>query len=379
MKYTNGESGIYFDNSATTHPKPRSVYKAADIAARTCGNPGRSGHPLAREADRIVYNAREDIAELFNAEPQNVIFTENATHALNLAIKGLICGDVVISDIEHNAVVRPAYEITRRQGNKLKIFKTKGSDGDILSSLSEQIDKNTSLVVATAMSNLNGKTLPIYKIGELCKKMGISYIIDGSQLAGHLSFDFSKSNADAFCAPSHKGLFGLMGSGICILKGDKALNTLIEGGNGVDSALPEMGEVLPERYEGGTLPVSAIASLSAGVRFIKDVSIEGIEEKERILSIKAIETLSSFSDIIIYKAENISPVIAFNINGFASEEVCSYLSYADIYTRGGLHCAPLAHDSINTNGGAVRISFSYFNEIKQIDKLYRALKELNIK
>ena len=208
---------IYLDNAATTFPKPESVYRAAERCMRDYGgNPGRSGHRLSREAAMAVYSCREAVADLFGGQPENVVFTMNATYALNLAIGALAKpgSRVLISGMEHNAVLRP---VAALKSCGYDVFDPIGDNETVLQAVERGITPQTSLVVCNHVSNLCGLTLPVAKIGALCKKYGIKFIIDASQSAGRVPLSLKATHADAICAPGHKGLYGLQGCGFVLL------------------------------------------------------------------------------------------------------------------------------------------------------------------
>lgn len=365
---------IYFDNAATTFPKPQSVYKAVNDALRLYGgNPGRSGHYLAREASSIIYRCREGISELLGGSPEGVVLTLNATSALNIAMSVLRKkrGRILISSFEHNAVYRRAYAM----GN-FSVFDARGSDDEVMRSFISSCDRDIGLVVCVHSSNLCAKTLPITRIGAYCRIRGIPFIVDASQSLGREVVSISDSCADAICGPSHKGLYGIQGCGF-IQFSDKRIadagniRTFFHGGNGVDSLERKMPDFLPERLEAGTLPTPAAASLCSGIDFVKNVGIDEIGHKEATLGKKLTEGLSVIKNAEIYGREyGYGGNVLFNIGEADPEAVSDYLDSEGICVRGGYHCCPLGHCSLNTpNGGAVRVSFSAFNTDDEVDKL----------
>lgn len=373
----------YLDNAATTYPKPESVYQRATEAIRQCGgNPGRGVHPLAMASLDAVYSAREAVASLFGGAPERVVFTHNATEALNLAIKGLVKpgGHILISEIEHNSVLRPVHALSKA-GCSYDLYSVRGSADEILASIRSKIRPETCLIVACHRSNVAAITLPIARIGDLCRKQGIRFVVDASQSAGAVPIDLSRMKIDALCAPGHKGLFGLMGSGF-VLFGKEILDgeiaTLYEGGSGLASFLPSMPDVLPERLEAGTLPVPAIASLCAGIEYVRQIGPEQIGKTESELLWSACDRLLSTRRVRFYGPLRLPGSTAiFNVENRAPQEVSAYLADRGICTRAGIHCSPLAHKLLATpKGGAVRISLSPFNTVRDIDALWTAVREM---
>lgn len=370
---------IYFDHAATSYPKPDEVTEAVRHTILHCGgNPGRSGHPLALAAAARVYETREALADLFGCDtPESFVFTQNATHAINLALKTAVRqGDhVLISDLDHNAVFRPVYRLARDGVISYSVFKTAF---DPLRSIENCRQGNTRILLCTHVSNVNGHRLPIERIASYCKSHGIYMILDASQSAGHTPLRFDGLDASAICMPAHKGLLGIQGAGVVYLKDAEGLSEWIEGGVGTHSADTEMPDFLPERYEAGTLPVPAIAALGASIRKIRELGgVEAIEEKECALASRAIDMLSELKGIQIYASATPSSLFSFNVEGRNSEEIAAMLAKAGICVRGGFHCAPLAHRSIGTGeNGAVRISFGYANTEEELESFYQTMKEL---
>ena len=360
---------IYLDNAATSFPKPRSVIaEVQKYIRRDCGNPGRSGHRLAARAAEAVYLAREEIADFFGARnPERVIFTVNATHALNLAIKSQIMPfcHVLCSDLEHNSVIRPLERLRRDIGIEYSCFSL---EGDLYANLSEAVRDNTKAIVCTMSSNVTGKRADVQALSRFAKERGLKLILDASQLAGHEKIDLDKTPCTALCAPGHKGLFGFQGSGFVIFDDDYDADGLMEGGSGFDSISTDMPHVLPERYEAGTLATPAIVSLSAGVRFIRSVSVDAISTKLDTLTNAAKDALCSIKDARILGSER--GILCFNLADMPSSRVEAELDSLGICVRSGLHCAPSAHRLLGTlDRGAVRVSFSYFNREADVKRL----------
>lgn len=364
---------IYLDNAATSYPKPPSVLREAARAVRYAGgNPGRSGHRLARAASQTVYAAREAIAALFDGLPENVVFTLNATYALNLAIDALAPpgSHIVISNVEHNAVLRP---VASRKGGHYSLFDARGNDDAIVRSCMAAITPQTSLVICTHVSNLCGLTLPIARIGRLCRERGIAFAVDVSQSAGHRPVSLRECGADALCAPGHKGLLGLMGSGFVLFadryrEDGRMLLPFVHGGNGVDSREATMPPFLPERFEAGTLPLPAIASLGEGIRELGRIGQANVITIEETLGKRLRKHLSEMPGITVYGGAYGGGTVLFNLDGVPSETVAECLDGLSVCVRSGLHCCPLGHETLGTGiDGAVRASVSVFTVRQEID------------
>ena len=370
---------IYFDNAATTFPKPKCVIRAVnDCISRYCGNPGRSAHRLSIKTSEKIYEAREKIAKLLDVDsPEKVVFTQNATHALNLAIKTTVQpnSNVLISDIEHNSVLRPIYSLQKNSGVKFSVFKT---SGDIEKNIDSIITENTKYIVSTLASNVIGREIPIKTLSDISKKHNLTLIADASQIIGHKKISISENQCNVLCAPGHKGLFGIQGVGFAVFNDTIRRETFIEGGSGSDSLNPEMPEMLPERYEAGTLPSPSVISLIAGLDFIEKHGQEEIEGYLNSITERCADAINSIPSSVLYEYGN--GVISFNIFNVPSDLISSELNKFGVFTRSGLHCAPLAHKSIGTDKiGTVRVSLSYLNKSREIDKFYKILKSVSEK
>ena len=366
---------IYLDNAATSFPKPKPVIKEVNkCIAKYCANPGRSGHKLAIECSEMIYSTREEIADFLNYEfPEHVIFCNNATHGLNLAIKGVVNRKmhVIISDLEHNSVLRPLYKSIHEYGAEFSVY---NSDLDLDEAIKPLVKDETRVLISTLSSNVTGKVISPYALSNIARKYNLKLILDSSQYIGHQDLDLSRINFDALVAPGHKALFGLQGSGFVIIPNGDNWPTLMEGGSGIDTLNEKMPDKLPERLEAGTLACPSIIGLKAGIEYIKKISVIEIQKKTEALVDKASDILSTFKHIKVYGAEN--GIVSFKVEGLSSDEVADILSKYDIACRSGLHCAPLIHKKLCTiNEGLLRISFSYFNKLNDLDKLYVALKD----
>ncbi|MCI8332233.1 MAG: aminotransferase class V-fold PLP-dependent enzyme [Clostridiales bacterium] len=373
---------VYLDNAATTFPKPPGVsFAMKNCIDGWCGNPGRGAHPLSQKSAEAVFGVREQIAEMFGSKsPENVVFTSNATGALNIAIKSLVPqGHVLLSDIEHNAVVRPVFA----SGLRYSIFSALAETDELLYDLSAHLSQDTKAVIASAGSNICGASLPLSEIGKLCREHGIFFIVDASQYAGTHDIDIEKMNIDALCAPGHKSLYGPQGSGF-VLFSDEAVKaaekgpTLIEGGNGVNSREMLMPPFTPERFEAGTLSVPNIVGLGEGLKFVKKEGPSKIFTRESALYEYTRNEFSQMYGLTMYAGQiRRSSILLFNIDRMKSEETAAALAERGICVRSGLHCAPLAHAALGTpEHGAVRISFGAFNTYDDVYYLVQAVKEL---
>ena len=368
---------IYLDNAATTYPKPPEVLDAVtDCIRRIGGNPGRAAHTHSILAAEAVYDARCEVADFFGIpDPSSIIFTPNATFALNLAVKCRVKrGDhVLISDLEHNAVFRPVARLKKEGVADYSVF---SSRGDVLSNIRKNEKKETAILICNPVSNVTGDRLPIRRIAAYAKARGFYLIVDGSQWIGHGTPDKTViSLADAIAVPGHKGLYGIQGSGFLYLKSANGLSPFLDGGSGNQSAEPDMPKELPERYEAGTIATPAIVSLGAGIRFIRRFGPDRIAEHEAKLGFYARNRLSEIPGVKIFGNEgNGSSVLSFRITDESPEQTASRLDRSGICVRAGLHCAPLIHRSIGTfPEGTVRISFGVYNSERDIDALISAI------
>ena len=368
----------YLDNAATTNKKPTAVYKAVNKALRELSaNAGRGAYNLSLCAARKIYETREEISNFLNIDsPERVVFTMNATHALNLAIKGVICDKchVLLSDLEHNSVLRPIHALKETLEIEYSFFNSYCDD--LESEIKRNIRPDTKAIVSTLASNVTGKEIPLEILSKIAKEQGIKLIVDASQYIGHKDIDLKKTPCTALCAPAHKALFGIMGLGFAVFSENIEISTILEGGSGSTSKSLYMPAYLPERLEAGTMPLPAIAALCEGIKYIEKVSIPEIEKKSSMLTDLCKEAILSVPGNIIY-GSNLG-IVAFNMKNMSSEKVCERLNEFDIYVRGGLHCAPIAHRGLGTEEhGIVRVSLSYFSQEREIYKLFKALKKIS--
>ena len=373
---------LYLDHAATSYPKPPRVSAAmADCMKQSGGNPGRGSHKLALGAAREIYACRQQAAELFGAEADRVVFTLNTTHALNLAIKGIMGrgGHAVCSDMEHNSVYRPLYRMARDGILDFDVFDTfptspTRTEDMILSSLVSKLRPDTKMVVCTMASNICSASLPIARIGSLCRRMGIRLVVDGAQAAGARDIDMERMGIDVLCLPGHKGLLGPQGTGLLILGAGVTLDTLMEGGNGMDSLLGDMSTEAPERYEAGTLQTPAIAGLRAGLEYVKSVGTEEIFAHEAKLGGCLRDALSTLPKVTVYAPHHEGAVVLFSVEGYTSEAVGQILDREGICVRPGFHCSALGHKTLRTPAeGAVRASLGWFSTRREVDGLIKAV------
>lgn len=378
---------IYLDNAATSWPKPPEVLKAmVDVLRHAGGNPGRSGHRLSIEAARIIYDAREDIARFFNIrDPLRVIFTSNATHAINIVLQGLLKpGDrVVTSSIEHNAVMRPLRHLEKR-GLSLHTVPC-DPDGSLdINSIATAIDLGTRLVVLVHASNVVGTMLPICEVARLAHRAGALLLVDAAQTAGAVPIDLKAGGIDFLTFTGHKGLQGPPGIGGLVI-GDHVdisqIEPLMRGGTGGQSELELQPESLPDRFESGTPNIVGVAGLHAGIRWLMDRGVHTIREHEMELTRTIINGLSSIPNIKLYGTgdlEQRTAIVSFTATSKQVSEIGLRLDddYG-ILVRVGLHCAPAAHRTIGTfPTGTVRLAPGVFTTMDDVNRTIWAIEQV---
>ena len=373
---------VNFDNAATTFPKPPEVRLAVEKAIAWYGSSGRGSHPIAARGSELIYHAREDIAAFFDAEPENVVFTANCTHALNLAIQGIAKqgGHVIISSLEHNSVSRPVYALARNQKLQYSIASVTASASETLENFAKLIRSDTIAIICTIASNVTGQILPFREIGALCQEKQICFIADGAQACGVIPVSL-RDQINILCTAGHKGLYGITGTGLLISDGKYAIPPLMQGGSGSMSLQPEMPDFLPDALEAGTLNVIGAASLRAGVRFVKRKGIENIYHTEMSLCDRFCERMQKLPDVILYQEAGADyvPIVSFNIRGRQSEEIANQLAKQGFCLRAGLHCAPLAHYALQTIEpfqGSVRFAPSVFSDMTNTNRLADAVSAM---
>jgi cysteine desulfurase family protein len=377
---------IYFDNAATSWPKPPEVNAAMQKYMRKIGaNPGRSGHRLSVEAARVIYNTREKLAQLFNvSDPLRIVLTKNATEALNIAISGFLKpGDhVITSSMEHNSVMRPLRAMEQK-GVSLTVIKCDNSGLIDPAQISTAIKNNTKGIFITHASNVTGSVMPVAEIGCITRERALVFCVDGAQTAGSCPIDVEEMKIDLLAFTGHKSLFGPSGTGgLFIREGlEKRIEPICVGGTGSRSEMEVQPDFMPDRYEAGTPNTVGIAGLLAGVEFVLSQGISQIKSKEESLVKIFIEGIMNLSGIVIYgqtSADWRIPVVSFNIAGMDPAMIALELDERfKIMSRSGIHCAPSAHKTIGTYPqGTVRFSFSYFNNQEQVAKAVEAIKKI---
>ena len=379
---------VYLDNASTSFPKPKSVSDSIyNYLTNIGGNPGRANHSNALESNRYLFLARETIANFFNFHKiENVIFTNNITSSLNILINGILKpGDhIITSSMEHNSVIRPLYNLKENIGIDLEIVSAKSNGILDVNSISKAIKPNTKLIVITHASNITGSIQPIQRIGELCKKNNIFFILDSSQSAGVLEVDFKKFNLNALAFTGHKSLLGPQGIGGFIIDDElnKICNPYILGGTGSLSHSLTQPDFLPDKFESGTLNIPGIIGLYEGIKFIEKEGLNTIYEHNSYLRSYLINEISNINNFNIYgdlDPANGTSCVSITHNNLDVSEL-SYILDSDfgISNRSGLHCAPLAHQTIGTYpNGTVRLSLGYFNTLDEIKYTVDSLNKIN--
>ncbi len=364
---------IYLDNGATSFHKPSQVYRAVQKAMHRCANPGRGGYRAAMEAAKAVYRCRERASELFECNPEQVVFTSNCTHGLNIAIRTLVKpgARVVVSGFEHNAVTRPL----RRLGAKITVAGRKLFDWEnTLEAFEKALKNGADAAVFTHVSNVFGYILPVEEMAVLCRSHGVPFVLDAAQSAGMMPVSLKKLGADFIAMPGHKGLLGPQGTGI-LLCGAKP-EPLLMGGTGSESIRQDMPDDLPERLEAGTLNVPGIAGLGAGLQFLQKTGVKTIGNRESRMAELCSRELEK-RGFRVFRGAHQSGTVSF-LPDRDCEEFAAALGKRGICVRAGLHCAPLAHESAGTlDTGTVRISFGHDASPMQISGLLQAVTNLS--
>lgn len=375
---------MYLDNAATSFPKPEPVYRAMDRFLREAGaNPGRSAHRLAAAAAATVAQTRRHLARFFNAPaPERVIFTLNATDALNLALKGVLkVGDhVVTTSMEHNSVIRPLRKL-EAAGVGITVVAASPEGRVGVEAIAAALQPATRLVAMTHASNVTGTLQPVAEIGKLCREREILLLVDAAQTAGVYPIDIEAMGIDLLAVPGHKSLLGPPGTGALVVGEGLRLETLREGGTGSESESEQQPEGLPERLEAGTVNTVGVAGLGAALRFIEETGREQIHAREQALVQRLLQGLAEVSGVRVYgppPGEERASLVSFNLEGWDSHEAAAVLdSSFDIQCRAGLHCAPLAHRTIGTfPGGTVRLSPGFFNSEGEVDAVVEAVRQM---
>ncbi len=371
---------IYLDNASTTHYKPRKVIKAVKKGTTTLSvNSSRGGYPLAIAGGMEVLKTREVVGNFFNCDPQNVIFTESCTEAINLAIRGTVkpSGHIIATTMEHNSVLRTLEDVKRKYGTNYTLLEPTNGTVDA-KDIEKAITDKTYMVITIHTSNVTGATNNIDSIGRICKKHNLLYMVDGAQSSGHIKVDIKKSNINLFTIAGHKGFYAPQGIGVLLINNADVL-PLITGGTGTFSESVVQPTDRPEGLESGTRSMPCILGLKAGVEYVNK-NFNKINNKITKLTTKLYEYLKNCNNIKLYSSNPSSGVMSFLVAGYSSSEIGDYLSdNYGICVRTGLHCAPLIHKSNGTlSTGMVRVSISSFNKTSDIKKLIKALTCLQI-
>lgn len=374
---------IYFDNAATTRVKPKQVIDAVVQAMNTMGNSGRGVHDASLDASRVIFDTRCKLAEFFGAEnPKQIAFTSNSTESLNIALKGTLNpGDHVIStELEHNSVLRPLYEL-EEQGVEVTFIKSNRKGTLDYEDFERNIRPHTKAIVCTHGSNLTGNLVDIQKVGDIAHAHGLIFIVDASQTAGVFPIDVQKMYIDILCFTGHKSMLGPQGTGGIYVREGLTVRPLKSGGSGVQTYLKHHPSEMPTALEAGTLNGHGIAGLRAAVDYLNETGIDVIRQKEQELMQRFYEGVKGIHNIKIYgdfSTMDRCPIVTLNLGDYDSSEVSDelYMTYG-ICTRPGAHCAPLMHYALGTEKqGAVRFSFSHFNTEEEVDAAIAAMKEL---
>jgi len=377
---------VYLDNAATTFPKPAAVTEGVLRAMRLFGaNPGRSGHRLSLAAAREVYRCRELAAESFGlAQPENAVFTKNCTEALNIVIQSLLAegGECVVSDLEHNAVYRPVWELARGGRAAYRVAQVvPGEPERTLENFGAAVGAETRLVVCTGASNVFGVKLPVACIAAMCRERGVPFLLDAAQTAGAEVIDMERDGVDFVAAPGHKGLMGPMGTGLLLARRPELLRPLLYGGTGSASLEPEQPRALPDMLEAGTLDLPGIAGLAQGLAWVRARGEKNIEARELSLSASLWDALSRVEGVRLLSPRPergiAAPMVTLLVSGMTGEAAAAGLDALGVAARGGYHCAALAHRKYGTLGtGACRLSFGPLNTPEDAEKAAWAVKKL---
>lgn len=380
------ESVIYFDNAATSWPKPEETLNAMDRYFHCIGaSPGRSGHRLAIDAGRELMDTREVLAKLFGiSDPLRIAFTRNATEALNIAVFGLLKpGDhVITSSMEHNSVMRPLREMAAR-GMQLTVVGCSPAGELDPKDVSDAIRSNTRAIFLTHASNVTGTIMPVAEVGTIARNHGLVFCVDSAQTAGSLPIDVTSMHIDLLAFTGHKSLCGPQGTGgLYIREGlEKEISPIEQGGTGSRSEFESQPDFMPDKYESGTPNTIGLFGLNAGVRSVLSRGIEHIREKESDIAGRFIDGLGTIAGVTVYGTGNPEkqiPVVSFTVSGASPSDLA--LEFDETYgimCRPGLHCAPSAHRTIGTfPTGTVRFGFGYYNTREQVHIALAAISNI---
>lgn len=379
-----GRPAVYFDNAATTYPKPEQVYRAVDSFMRDVGgSAGRSGHSRALRSGRTVYGAREGLAGLFNvADPLQIAFTKNATEAINTALGGLLQpGDhVVVSSVEHNSVMRPL-EAARGAGVRYSVAWCSPAGRLDPAEIEAKMTPETALVVLNHASNVMGTVLPVADVAEIARRHGALILVDSAQTAGRMPIDVAAQGIDLLAFTGHKELFGPQGTGGLWVREGISLKPLMYGGTGSRSSSLEQPAEMPDHLESGTLNAPGLAGLAAGVEFVAREGLEAIMGHERMLVERLIEGLAPLGGVKVHGPAGHRGrvgIVPLTFENCSPAEAAERLDTRyGICARAGMHCSPMAHRTAGTlKTGVLRLSFSRMNTAEEVDYLLECLRGL---
>lgn len=378
---------IYLDNAATTYPKPQSVLMASSKANQYSANPGRSGYKLSLNASEVLFNCRQKAADFFNLpNVENCILTPSCTVSLNTVIYGTLKqGDhVVISSLEHNSVLRPVKKLSDKgiiTYDVAEVFE--GDDDSTVDSFRKCMNNKTRLVVCTHASNVFGIKLPVKRIAALCKYYGVLFCLDAAQSAGVVPIDVTDINADYICVPGHKGLYGVMGTGLLLINSEILPESLYQGGTGSSTLDFSEPLLLPDKFESGTVNLSGFAGLIKGIDFVNSKGIEKIYTHELSLIRNIYRKLKLIKGVNLYTSlpdETFAPLLSFNISDKDPNTVAAILDKKyGICVRSGFHCSLLSHKYMGTGDrGTIRVCPSAFTSQKEADALINAVYQISL-
>lgn len=386
MNMEREKMSIYFDNAASSWPKPECVYRSVERVLReAAANPGRSGHHLSVEAARIIFEARQEAAALFKInDPLRIVFTRNATESLNIVIHGLLNpGDhVITSSMEHNSVMRPL-SAARARGVSVQVVRCSRTGELDPDDIRKAVTKDTRLVIHTHASNVSGTIMPVTEVGAIARERGITFCVDASQSAGCLPIDVTGMNIDLLAFTGHKSLYGPQGTGGLFIRDglEGRLRPLMMGGTGSASEHEEQPLFMPDKYESGTPNTAGIAGLLEGIRFVSSQRTDLIREQEMDLLVELTKGLAEIPGVRIQGPADLSrkiAVVSCTVDGMDASEVAFRLDDEyGIMSRPGLHCAPSAHKTLGTfPGGTVRLSPGIFSTMEQVRTTIGAISSI---
>ena len=371
---------IYLDNAATTIKKPDSVLRTLyEVSRKYAANAGHGGHRLALAASELIYGAAEQAAELFGiTAPETIAFTCNTTLALNMAIKGVLRrgGHVIITSMEHNSVIRPVVSL----GCDYTVVRADETGFVDPDDIVRAIRADTRLIVVNHASNVCGTVQDIGRIGRIASDRGILFLVDSAQSGGCVEIDVEKMHIDMLAFAGHKGLMGPQGTGGLYVRSGILLDTILEGGSGSQSESAYQPDDMPDHLVSGTMNTPAIAALAQGIKFIRKAGVNNILAHEKQLAARFIEAMQNIEGVQVYaaQAKERVGVVSINIDGMDPVTVAQILDEQyHIAVRSGLHCAPLAHETLGTiRSGTVRFSFSYYTTRAEIDAAILAVQKI---